>query len=689
MLRLNSDLSKVPQVGPKTKFLLNKMGLFTVGDLLYHFPFRYEDRSQIKKIADLVPGETTTIEARLSSVRNIFTKSRKKITKGYAEDETGEIALIWFNMHFIKKSLKVGELYFISGKVELFDNVKAFVVPDMELKTAKNLHSGRIVPIYPTTEGISTKWIRTRINDILSGLGAGELTSEFLPQNMLEKHNFIGREKAINEIHFPSGFELLEQAQKRMAYEEMFLELINARRVQAEWSKNKEAASLQTDPEELGKFIQTLPFTLTKDQEKVLSEITKDLSKNRPMNRLLEGDVGTGKTIVAILGALISYRNGKNVLYMAPTEILAQQHFETFQKFLGEVASNIQLVTGTTKKTIATKQIPANQSLPKTQHLVQPSITIGTHALLYANQKYINLGLVVIDEQHRFGVEQRAKLLNFTADHTVPHLLTMTATPIPRTLALTIYGDLDISILKEHPNKQRQIITKVVPKTKQDEIYRWIAQNNFSAFVVCPFIEESSAENLENVKAATAEFERLRDNFFGKENCALLHGKMSPKEKTAAVTKFRTGDIKVLISTPVIEVGIDVPDADVMVIESAERYGLASLHQLRGRVGRGAKTGYCFVFPSVFSRIAYTRLKNLENTLDGLKLAEIDMKLRGQGDIYGTLQHGFMRFKLANTNDLEFVQTVRYDVDEIAEKLDSYPNLLTFLDQRKGKATDN
>jgi ATP-dependent DNA helicase RecG len=676
---LEKDVSKIPQVGPKSKALLNRMGIFTVEDLLYHFPFRYEDRSEIKKIEGLIPGENATIKATLTSVENIFTRGRKRITKGAAKDSSGEVSLTWFNMHYIKRSLKVGETYFISGKVTAYRGKNTFMVPDMEKEGEKNLNSGRIVPVHFSTEGITPKWMRTRINDVLGGKAGSLDLDEFLPDEIIREQKFVDLEEALNQIHFPQSQVNLKKARERLAFEELFVEMINMERVRRFWDKDKKAFPLREGDEEINSFEQNLPFKLTKDQKDSVEEILEDMRKETPMNRLLEGDVGTGKTIVAAMAALKACLNGKNVLYMAPTEILAEQHFDTFKRFVGEWLSDISLLTGKGKV-----EFEGTAKAPE-----MGSIVIGTHALLYSKQDYEDVGLVIIDEQHRFGVEQRAKIAEINDQEETPHVLTMTATPIPRTLALTLYGDLDISILREHPNSERNITTKVVPGTKQDEVYRWIAKKGLSAFVVCPFVEESFAENLENVKAATAEFDRLVKDFFDEKDCALLHGRMDSDQKADVVRRFKEGEVKVLVATPVIEVGIDVPDADVMVIESAERYGLASLHQLRGRVGRGQKEGYCFVFPSAYSKDSYKRLKNLEETLDGLKLAEIDLKMRGKGDIYGKAQHGFERLRLANTNDIDFVKNVRENVDRASKALEDYPKLLEHLERRKGHVAAN
>jgi len=665
-MQIKDPIIKLPGIGPKTKIRLGKLGINTAEDLLYHFPFRYEDRSHIEPIASLHPQkEKVAIKGKIFSINSIYTKSGKNLIKATAKDATGKIQLIWFNMPYLAKTVRVGETYLFYGQVESYNGKLTLMSPEID---EKDEHTG-IIPIYQLTEGIRQKWLRLRINDLLSLISQSKENQDPLPSKIVQKRNLLAWNKAIKNIHFPENFEILQKAQKRLAYEELFTELYQSSAITKKW-KDETRGFILKKPSQCLK----LPFLLTPDQQKAVEEIALDMEKPTPMNRLLEGDVGTGKTIVAIMAAYQALVNGKTTLYLAPTEILAQQHFQTFQNILGDFCSDIFLVTGNTKHRSATKTKDESRTNPNPNPKTNPNphIQIGTHAILYQNQTFENLGLVVIDEQHRFGVEQRVKLLSANKNGVIPHLLTMTATPIPRTLALSIYGDLDISYLKEHPNQKRQIITKVVPPQKQDSIFVWIAKHNLSAFVVCPFIEESGAENLEQVKAVTAEFERLKTFF----PCSLLHGKMSSEKKSAVIQDFRDGKIKVLVSTQVVEVGIDVPNADVMVIESAERYGLASLHQLRGRVGRGNKKGYCFVFPSSFSKNSYIRLKHLENTLDGLELAEIDLRMRGQGDIFGTLQHGFLDFKLANINDLDFVRMVREDVNEILENSKEKPKTI-------------
>ena len=674
MIKTNSPISVVPKIGPTYQKLLEKLEIFKVEDMLYHFPFRYQDYSQFKTIKDLQDGDTITVTATLASIKNIYTRNGKRITKANVIDHTGELGIVWFNQHYIKNTLEVGKTYNISGKVGFFDGKLCFLSPDMEIvsnafskKSTENVHTGRLVPIYPETSGISSKWLRAKIKSILD---LGTDLEEFLPEEILKERNFYKVEDAINKIHFPDSEEQAEKCRKRFGFEELFIELLNVEKRKNDWSQKLKSKAFKPFTKEVNKFINSLPFRLTTSQNNTLKEITKDLSKQVQMNRLLQGDVGTGKTVLAIISSYLTYLNGMRVLYMAPTEILAKQHKETFEKLLKGTYINVELEIGSKKQTVKEENW---------------DILIGTHALLFTEKSYKNIGLVIIDEQHRFGVEQRGKLLELSKEKTFPHLLTMTATPIPRTLALTLYGDLSISILKDFPFEQRKVITKIIPERNREEAYKWINKKNEPTFIVCPLIDASESLSLENVKAAQEEYEILKNGVFKNKSVGLLHGRMKSKEKDEVIKKFREGKINVLVSTPVIEVGIDVPDATIMVIESAERYGLASLHQLRGRVGRSQKEGYCLAFMSNNSRNSYKRLKYLEELNSGVDLAEIDLKMRGQGDIFGSMQHGFKKLKIANVNDLKMLEDAKTQAQKYFPLLDKYPKLLEKLTQRKGE----
>lgn len=667
MLELSTPITAVSGIGPKYKKKLEKLDIFTIEDLLYHFPFRYDDFSQVKKISELQEGEKATVRGILGPVKNIYTKYGKRLTRSTIEDETGLLDLIWFNSHFLKRVLRSGNNYSFSGKVGAFSGKLTLMAPTYEIEGERSLETGRLVPVYSEAYGVSSKWLRAKIYQTLH---KNVDLKEFLPKTIMEREGFAELKEALVNFHFPDSLPQAEKAKKRFQLEEIFLELLTVEDRKRAWEKNLISHSIkeQNYDKKLNELISTLPFTLTDSQKTALEEIKKDLDQNIPMNRLLEGDVGTGKTIVALISAYLTYLNGFNTLYMAPTEILAKQHYETFNRLLTPLGVKVNILTSSTK----THTNEGNQ------------IIIGTHALLF-KQKFQKVGFIVIDEQHRFGVEQRTKLSQIHDKGKTPHLLTMTATPIPRTLALTVYGDLQISKLEHIPQKHKKVTTKIVPENARDKAFQWIKQSGEQTFIVCPFIEESDHIDLEDVKAVKAEYEKLRKGVFKDLNVGLLHGKMKSKDKKEVVEKFEQGKLDVLVSTPVIEVGIDIPQAAVMVIESAERYGLASLHQLRGRVGRGEKPGTCFVFMSNNSRNSYKRLKYLEEFDNGLQLAEIDMEMRGHGDIYGTMQHGFKKFRVATLSDIKTLEKAKDYVEEIYTDLDQYPLLKSKMEDHYGR----
>jgi ATP-dependent DNA helicase RecG len=655
MLTLESKVTKIPKIGPKYEFLLAKLGIITVKDLLYHTPFRYEDFSKVKKINELNTNELVSIDARLLSINNIFTRNRKKLTKATLLDETGKAEAIWFNMHYLAKSLEIGEIYRFTGKTELSGSKVTLLSPSQQ-KISAEQNPDEILGVYPETEGVNSKFLRDKIKYALENIEI----DEFLPAEIIEKFNFKSLKPTLQQIHFPAELENEENFLKRLEFEEIFLELLKVEDRKLKWGKKLNAHPIKNCPDKIEDLKNKLPFQLTSTQEKAIAEIFDDLTKPNPMNRLLEGDVGTGKTMVAVFASYLNVLNGYKVFYLAPTEILAKQHYESFKKILSPLGINIILKTGSTKI-----------KLKETEF----EICIGTHAILFDYQEISDVALVIVDEQHRFGVEQRSKILNMYNQKVVPNLLTMTATPIPRTFALTLYGDLDISVLDAPPNKDKKITTYVIYPNKRDDMYNWINERNESAFIVCPFINESAAEELTQVKSAITEFEILRQGVFKHRKVGLLHGKMKAAEKEEILGNFRKGEIEILVSTPVIEVGVDIPDANIIVIESAERYGLASLHQLRGRVGRGSKEGFCIVIPSTGSKNSMERLKNLEKYSNGLELAEIDLKIRGEGDVTGRMQSGFKNFKFADLTNLKLLETAKREAIDVMKKIDKYPKL--------------
>ncbi len=660
-LRKSTPVGRIAKIGPKTSKLLANLGIITIEDLLTHYPARYEDRRKVQTISKAKEEESVNLHVTLNSIRNIFTRNHKRLTIGKATDDTGEILLVWFNMHYITKTLKLGGEYAVCGKVGTFERKKAIIVPEMEPLGELQIHTDRIVPTYPLTKGITQKWLRNRLFLVTHGENVHTYLTDELPRYLVEKRNLMPKEEAIKEIHFPESQEKLQAARKSLKYEEVFETLAKQKILGEQWGKDKKGLALKR-PLDIGALETKLPFKLTQDQVTATREIWADMEKATPMNRLLSGDVGTGKTVVALLASLKALKNGASVLYMAPTEILAKQHYQTFTTLLEKTMKEapVNLITGTVQE----------DTEPKT-----PAVYIGTHALLYRNA-WTNIGLVIIDEQQRFGVAQRAKLANL-AKETTPHMLSMTATPIPRTLALTMFNGLPISRLTEHPHKERNVKTKVIPRSKWPEIYAWIKQSKARTFIVCPFIEPSNAGSLANIKSVMEEFEHLQKGELKGIRMGILHGKLKTQEKEKTLADFATGKLQVLVATPVVEVGIDIADADVMIIQSAERYGLASLHQLRGRIGRHGNQGYCFLFPTTSAEKAIKRLKILESVDDGLTLAERDLELRGQGDLQGTLQHGFKQFKLAGLQDINLFQEVQTDLTQLAKEMpETYHQIL-------------
>jgi len=661
MLKLTSKVTNIPKIGPKYEFLLSKLGIMSIKDLIYHVPFRYDDFSKVKKINELKPNKLVSVDARLISINNIFTRNRKRLTKAIIQDDTGKNEAIWFNMHYLTKSLEIGEIYRFTGKTEASGSKVTLLAPTQQKINSED-NEGEILGIYPETEGVNSKFLRDKIKFALDNVEI----EEFLPDKILQKYNFKNLKETLKQVHFPKSIEDQENFLKRLEFEEIFLELLKVEERKLKWGEKLNSHPIKHFPDEIENLKNNLPFKLTQTQENAINEIFEDLTKPNPMNRLLEGDVGTGKTMVAVFASYLTVLNGFKVFYLAPTEILAKQHFESFKKILEPLGIKIVLKTGSTKLKLKENEF---------------DICIGTHAILFDFEEIPNVSLVIVDEQHRFGVEQRSKILNIYNQEVVPNLLTMTATPIPRTFALTLYGDLDISILDAPPNKDKKITTYVIYPNKRDDMYNWINERNESAFIVCPFINESESEEFAQVKSATTEFELLRQGVFKNRKVGLLHGKMKPQEKEEILGNFRKGEIEILVSTPVIEVGVDIPDANIIVIESAERYGLASLHQLRGRVGRGAKEGFCIVIPSTGSKSSMERLKNLEKYSNGLELAEIDLKIRGEGDVTGKLQSGFKNFKFADLTNLKLLEIAKREASEYIKEIDNYPILKSHFEK--------
>lgn len=642
-MEFTTPIQKVYMIGPTYGKRLEKLGIKTVEDLLCHFPHRYEDYSLISKISQVQAGETVTIRGTVTQMKNEYTKLGKKIQKAIVSDGTDSIEIVWFNQPFLVKTIKVGERYSLSGKVDWFGHKVVMISPEYE-KVSSMIHTGRLVPIYPETYGVSSKWLRSRIAPLLAE--CSNSLFEYLPSSIMAKNQLIGLRQAIEQIHFPANKNLAELAKKRLAFDELFLIQLASLKRKLEWSKEVVGQKLFIDQEKVLALINSLPFRLTEAQKKVSQEILSDLSKLKPMNRLLEGDVGSGKTVVAAIGMYVTFLNGLKSALMAPTEILAIQHLNTLKTLLEPFGMKVLLRTGERKDK------------------GDFDVIVGTHALLSEKGKLPKLGLVVIDEQHRFGVEQRAKLREIGVN---PHLLTMTATPIPRTVALTLYGELDLSFLDEMPKGRMKVKTWVVPPEKRNGAYGWIRKHvkgtHEQAFIICPLIEES--ETLISVRAATKEYEYLQKEVFPDLRLGLLHGRMKSKEKNKILSDFRTGNLDILVATPVVEVGIDIPNATIMMIEAAERFGLAQLHQLRGRVGRGTLASYCLLFSESENT---GRLKAMEKIYIGAELAELDLTIRGPGEIYGTRQHGIPDLRVASLTNLSLIEKTRIAAQELIER---------------------
>lgn len=640
------------------------MEIKTAEDMLLHVPSRYLDFRLVSKISRTQLGETVTIRGEVASIKNIYSKRGKKMQIAEIKDSTGQIEAIWFHQPFLINTLRAGTNVSLAGKIDWFGRKKALISPEYEkvLIGRSSVHTGRLIPIYPETAGVSSKWLRSRINDAFSK--TKQNIEEHLPSSTLQKLSLPGLVNAFEVVHFPKNLEEAQKGRKRLSFDELlFIQLKSIYRKLA-WQKNRVAHKLDVDRKQIAKLTDSLPFNLTSSQKQSIEEILSDLEKDIPMNRLLEGDVGSGKTVVAAITAFVSFLNGKQTVFMVPTQILAEQHFTTLKQIFDLFKLRVALITSA-----GIKSDPG-----------RTDIFIGTHALIHRAIDFDNVAMVIIDEQHRFGVEQRTHLIKKSHNKTyVPHVLTMTATPIPRTIALTFYGDIDLSTLDELPAGRQPIKTWVVPPQKREKAYEWIDEqikkNKIEAFVICPLIEESEKETMQQVRAATTEYENLK-KIFPDLKIGLLHGKQSAKLKNKVLNDFKKRKSNILVSTPVVEVGIDVPNATIMIIEAAERFGLAQLHQLRGRIGRGERKSYCLLFTESRTQKASARLSALQKTLSGFELAELDLKLRGPGEVFGTKQHGFAELKIASWQDKKLIKKAKNIADEAIKNPKKFSKLL-------------
>jgi len=646
---LDTDVRFFKGIGPKTAKKLAKLEIETIGDLIRHFPTRYIDFSKTAKISELKIGESSTIKGEIWQIKNRATKGRVILTQAIISDPTGTCDAIWFNQPYLAVNLKTAKKIYLSGKPEIYRSKLTFLNPEYEITEGNKptVHTARLVPIYPETSGLSSRWLRQKIFEVLENID--NKIKDFLPEQTKRRQKLDDLIDALKKIHFPKSSEEARKARQRFAFEELLQIQIVSLLKRKKWKEKKLSRRILLKKEILCNFKQELPFKLTSAQERVIDEILNDLKNQQPANRLLCGDVGSGKTVVAAACALAAFCSNVKTIIMAPTEILAFQHWKTLSDILGHFGAKVTLYTGSKKEDLG-------------------DVIVGTHALIHAKKPFANVGLIIIDEQHRFGVLQRKKIFvdATKASKYFPHFLTLSATPIPRSLALTLYGDLDLSLIDELPPGRKKVQTYIVPPEKRGGAYHFLRKKILEGrqvFVICPLIELS--ETLDTVKAAAVEFEYLSKEIFPDFSLGLLHGRLKSKEKEKVLNEFRSGKLNILVATPVVEVGIDVPNATIMVIEGAERFGLAQLHQLRGRIARSIYDAYCFLFSNSKSLRAIRRLSALRKIDLGFKLAEIDLSIRGPGEIFGTKQHGLPKLKVADLTNLDLIEKARHEAEII------------------------
>lgn len=705
------------RLSPIQKKALERLGLKTIQDLLFYFPTRYSDISEIKLIRDVTPGETATVYGEISKLKIKKTfRTNIPMSEAVIEDGSGKLKVVWFNQAYMAKMLHEGQKVSLTGKIS--ESKYGLMMNNPESQNTKSLpidvHNTLFhkndsstneefsYPIYPETKGLTSKWIYHTINKIISS-GLTRDIEEYIPEEILKKYHLPQLSTALVWIHMPKSKKNAESARKRFAFEEVLSVQIEKAKEKKE-NLNKKSFNIKTNIEDIQEFINRFPFTLTTGQDNAIKDILKDFQKTFPMSRLLEGDVGSGKTAVAATASYAVIKNSPNnknfgnlqVAYMAPTEILANQHFENFIQYFTHTGVQVGLITGSGCKKFPSKIDPTKwTNISKAQLLKwvengEIPILIGTHALIYKAVKFKHLALAIVDEQHRFGTKQRGKLAK--KEDFAPHFLSMTATPIPRTLALTIYGDLDLTLLDEMPSGRKKVITEIITPDKREATYDFIETKlaeGRQLYVICPRIDSPDPDNelALQAKSVKAEAVRLKKEVFKDKTIDILHSKMTSTEKEKVMSRFEKGEIDILCATSVVEVGVNVPNATIIIIEGAERFGLAQLHQLRGRVIRSNHQAYCFVIPNSSSVKSLDRLKALKTAKNGFELSELDLKLRGSGDLAGMKQWGVTDLGMEAIKNIKMVEAARKEAQELVmtDTLKNFPTLQKEFIQREKK----
>ncbi|MFQ6121526.1 MAG: ATP-dependent DNA helicase RecG [Dehalococcoidales bacterium] len=669
---IDSPITIIKGVSSSLAAKFGRLGVKTVRDLLYFFPHRHLDYSQTKFISQLSEGEEQTIVANVWEARVTMLGGRQG-TEATVGDETGNVRVVWFNQPYLAKRLPTNARVVLSGRVSLFKGRHVFESPEWEFVEDKDLiHTGRLVPVYPLTQGLRPRQVRKLMKEVIDQWAWQ--VEDFLPPELRKRCNLLELPEAISQAHYPESEVTKDGARVRLAFDELFLLQLGVMSRKHDWQESQPASAFNVNRSLLEAFLESLPFELTAAQKRVLKEILADLQKPQPMGRLLQGEVGSGKTVVATAALLMAVANGYQGAFMAPTEILAEQHFATICELLSRAGHQEEkepylrsypgLLSHPLTVALLIGDINQVRKQELQQHILEGNIdiVIGTHALIQKGVEFCRMGLAVVDEQHRFGVTQRSALRQKAFR---PHMLVMTATPIPRTLALTLYGDLDLSVVDQLPPGRQVVKTKWLKPWQRDSAYAFLRRQVASgrqAFIICPLIEESEAIV---AQAAVAEYQRLSQEVFPELKLGLLHGRLSAAEKDEVMHRFRSGELDILVSTPVVEVGIDVPNATVMLVESADRFGLSQLHQFRGRVGRGQEQSYCMLLAENPSEVARERLDIIEKVQDGFVLAEEDLRLRGPGEFFGTRQSGLPDLRMAKLSDMTLLELARSEATKL------------------------